>query len=82
MSTVSMNTWWVGVDVAKATLAVAVMAERETVAVLVGEFANDDSGFVALADAVVQQRETLGAPLGSPWSPSRYQGLPLAFRPP
>ena len=39
MSTVSMNTWWVGVDVAKATLAVAVMAERKTVAVLVGEFA-------------------------------------------
>jgi transposase len=44
-----MTTLWLGVDIAKASLAAALMAEAE---VPLGEFSNDAAGFEALAESV------------------------------
>jgi transposase len=44
-----MTTYWLGVDIAKATLAAALVTETE---IPLGEFSNDAAGFDALAESV------------------------------
>lgn len=54
-----MNTLWVGIDMAKASLTAAAVWQTERVAL--GEFSNDTAGFTALASAVQAAQVRAGA---------------------